>query len=210
MKRIILVIAIVFAASLRAQAPEPMPLAHGNIPGEPHHHLKIENEYVRVYYVEVPAHENTFLHQHDHDYLFVTLGDSDVINAVRDKPEVHLVLKDGETHFTRGGFAHVARNLADTPFRNITIELLHPQTGAHNVCGPVMGLGFATCDPVISSYGGVDEFETAEFTLSHEWLSAGAKHHEKATKLALLIVGLDGAKIKIKQKGKPPEILHDE
>ncbi len=122
-------VALIAAFSLEAQAPEPMPLAHGNVPGEPHHHLKIENEDVRVYYVEVPPHQDTQPHQHDHDYIYVSLGPSDVVNAVRDKPEVHLVLKDGETHFTRGGFAHVARNLADTPFRNITIELLWLEAG---------------------------------------------------------------------------------
>ncbi len=97
--------------SVSAQAPEPAPLAHGSVPGEPHHHLRIENEYVRVYYVEVPPHENTQLHQHDHDYIYVSLDPADVVNAVRDKPEVHLALRDGETHFTRGGasretFAH--------------------------------------------------------------------------------------------------------
>jgi len=209
MKRILFVLAVVFVASLRAQAPEPMPLARGNTNGEPHHHLKIENEYIRAYYVEVPPHESTQLHQHDHDYLFVTLGDSDVVNAVRDKPEVRLVLKDGETHLVRGGFAHVARNLNDAPFHNITIELLKPQTFAHNVCGPVMGSGFAACDPVISSYEGVVEFETAEISLSHMWLSSGAKHNQKSTKLAFLVVGLSGARIKIKEKGKPPEILRN-
>jgi quercetin dioxygenase-like cupin family protein len=121
----------------RAQAQEAVPLAHGNVPGEPHHHLKIENEYVRVYYVEVPPHEDTQLHQHDHDYIYVSLGPSDVVNAILNKPEIHLQLKDGETHFTRGGFAHVARNLADTPFRNITIELLKPQNNLRNVCEEV-------------------------------------------------------------------------
>jgi quercetin dioxygenase-like cupin family protein len=145
MKRRFLVITLFYCASLPAQAPEPVPLAHGNTPGEPHHHLRIENEYVRVYYVEVPPHENTQLHQHDHDYLFVTLGDSDVINAVRDKPEVHLVLKDGETHFTRGGFAHVARNLADTPFRNVTIELLKPQGVPHNRCAKIIDGPLGNC-----------------------------------------------------------------
>src|SRR5262250_3478944 len=130
--------AALLLVALPASAQEPMPLAHSNVPGEPHHHLKIENEFVRVYYVEVPPHENTQLHQHDHDYLFVTLGDSDVVNAVRDKPEVHLVLKDGETHFTRGGFAHVARNQSDAPFRNVTIELLKSQGDAKNVCAQVL------------------------------------------------------------------------
>ena len=123
--------------SAGAQAQEPVPLAHENASGEPHHHLKIENEYVRVYYVEVLPHENTLLHQHDHDYIYVSLGPSDVISAILDKPEIHLQLKDGETHFTRGGFAHVARNLADTPFRNITIELLKPQTNPYNLCGQI-------------------------------------------------------------------------
>lgn len=117
-----------------AQAQQPVPLAHGNAPGEPHHHLKIENEYVRAYYVEVPPHEATQLHQHDHDYLYVSLGPSDVMNAPLNKPEVHLALKDGEVHFTRGGFAHVARNLSDAPFRNVTVELLLPQENVRNRC----------------------------------------------------------------------------
>jgi len=129
---------LVLAFFVSAQAPEPSPLAHGNVPGEPHHHLKIENEYVRVYYVEVPPHEATQLHQHDHDYIYTSLGPADVVNAVRDKPEVHLVLKDGETHFTRGGFAHVARNLSDAPFRNVTIELLKPQGEPRNRCENVI------------------------------------------------------------------------
>jgi quercetin dioxygenase-like cupin family protein len=131
------------AFSLTAQAP--VPLAHGNVPGEPHHHLKIENEYVRAYYVEVAPHEATQLHQHDHDYIFVSLGPADVINAVLNKPEVHLVLKDGETHFARGGFAHVARNLSDTPFRNVTIELLKPQGEPRNICEKIIAGPLGDC-----------------------------------------------------------------
>jgi len=132
--------------SPNANAQEPAPLAHGNVPGEPHHHLKIENEYARVYYVEVPPHEATQLHQHEHDYIYVSLGPSDVVNAIVNKPEIHLQFKDGETHFTRGGFAHIARNLADTPFRNITIELLKPQTNLRNVCAEVaIGAPLETC-----------------------------------------------------------------
>ncbi len=137
MKPIYLLSALFFF-SLRAQAPTPVPLARGNTPGEPHHHLKIENSYVRAYYVEVPPHDATQLHQHDHDYIFVTLGDSDVTNAVLGKPEVHLQLKDGEVRFTRGGFAHVARNNSDAPFRNVTIEFLHPQSNLRNRCAVVV------------------------------------------------------------------------
>jgi len=131
MRRIRLLPALIICAALRAQAPESQP-AH--LPGEPHHHLKIENSYVRAYYVEVAPHDSTLLHQHDLDYLYVILGPADIINAVAGKPELHQVLKDGEVHFTRGGFAHVARNLSDAPFRNVTIEFLRPQGKVHNLC----------------------------------------------------------------------------
>ena len=88
MKWIATTVLLLFCSALKAQ--EPVPLAHGNVPGEPHHHLKIENEYVRVYYVEAPPHENTLLHQHDHDYIYISLGPSDVVNAIVNKPEIHL------------------------------------------------------------------------------------------------------------------------
>jgi len=156
MKRLYLVLALLLSASLLAQAPEPMPLAHGNTPGEPHHHLKIENEYVRVYYVEVPPHDMTQLHQHDHDYLFVSLGPADVINAVLNKPETHLVLRDRETHFSRGGFAHVAHNLSDAPFRNITVDLLKPQGEVENVCAQTLiSAPVGNCPKSSRSHGGL-------------------------------------------------------
>jgi len=210
MKRIVIVLALILAVSLRAQAPQPVPLAQGGQPGEPHHHLKIENEYVRAYYVEVPPHESTQLHQHDHDYLFVTLGDSDVMNAVLNKPEVRLVLKDGDVHFTRGGFAHVARNMADTPFRNVTIELLKPQQEARNVCGPVISnVGFPICDPAKPERNGnLPLFESSEVTLNLVALGSKEKHSESAIKLAFLVVGL-GPDVKMHAKGNSPKTLRE-
>ena len=194
--------------SLNAQAP--VPLAHGNVPGEPHHHLKIENEYVRAYYVEVSPHSDTQLHQHDHDYLFVTLGASEVVNAVLGKPEVKLALKDGEVRFTRGGFAHVARNLSDKPFRNVTIELLHLQEEAHNKCGLVIpGQGASICDPPFASDWADIQFETSEATLDLVWLFENGKHAESPSKLAFLVVGLGGPQVKINAKGKSPKTLRE-
>jgi quercetin dioxygenase-like cupin family protein len=94
------------------------------ITAEPSHHLALENEQVRVFKVEVAPHASTLVHRHGHDYVFVTLGDSHVSNEVQGKSPVDLQLPDGRTSFTPGGFAHAAKNLADTPFRNVTIELL--------------------------------------------------------------------------------------
>src|ERR1700674_3989950 len=93
------------------------------ITSEPSHHLALENEYIRVFKVEVAPHASTLMHHHRHDYVFVTLGDAHVSNEVEGKPPVDLKLSDGEVRFVAGNFAHVAKNLSDQPFRNATIEL---------------------------------------------------------------------------------------
>jgi quercetin dioxygenase-like cupin family protein len=97
------------------------------ITAEPMHHLVVDNEQVRAFLVEVAPHASTLLHHHGHDYLFVTLGESHVANEVLGKPPVELKLADGETRFTPGNFAHVAKNLSDQPFRNVTIELMQDE-----------------------------------------------------------------------------------
>jgi len=101
------------------------------ITAEPSHHLALENEYVRVFKVEVPAHAATLMHRHRHDYVYVTLGDAHLSNEVEGKPPVEVKLADGDTRFVPGDFAHVARNLSDQPFRNVTIELLQDEKLRH-------------------------------------------------------------------------------
>jgi oxalate decarboxylase/phosphoglucose isomerase-like protein (cupin superfamily) len=97
------------------------------ITNEPHHHLTLENKSVRVFNVEVPPHADTLMHWHRHDYIYVTLGDTEVVNAVKDKPPVTVKLQDGETRFSPATFAHIARNLSDRPFRNVTVEILEDE-----------------------------------------------------------------------------------
>jgi oxalate decarboxylase/phosphoglucose isomerase-like protein (cupin superfamily) len=98
------------------------------ITAEPHHHLTLENKSVRVFNVEVPPHSDTLMHWHRHDYIYVTLGATEVVNAVKDKPPATVKLQDGQTGFTPATFAHIARNLSDQPFRNVTVEILEDAT----------------------------------------------------------------------------------
>jgi len=112
---------LLLATATLAQQQQPV-----EITSEPSHHLVFENEYVRVFDVTVAPKATTLVHRHGHDYLVVTLGDSDVINArVGEKP-VPLHLNDGEVRYTPGDFAHAATNEGDRPFHNTTIELLQP------------------------------------------------------------------------------------
>ena len=117
MKRYVLLLAATLATA-QAVAPEV------EITAEPHHHLTLENKSVRVFNVEVPPHSDTLMHWHRHDYVYVTLGKTEVVNAVKDKAPVTITLEDGETRFSPATFAHIARNLGDRPFRNVTIEIL--------------------------------------------------------------------------------------
>ena len=110
------------AFTLTAQTPPEV-----EITAEPGHHLALENKYVRVFKVEVAPHAATLMHRHRHDYIYVTLGAAHVENDVAGKPLVTITLADGETRFLAGGFAHIAKNLSDQPFRNITIELLQDE-----------------------------------------------------------------------------------
>jgi quercetin dioxygenase-like cupin family protein len=118
MKSRLALILLFLATLLAAQTQEV------EITSEPGHHLALENAYLRVFKVEVPPHASTLMHWHRHDYMFVTLGASNVENDVKDKPPVTIKLQDGETHYSPGPFAHSAKNLAETPFRNVTIEFL--------------------------------------------------------------------------------------
>ncbi len=111
------------ATATLAQQQQPV-----EITSEPSHHKVFENEYVRVFDVTVAPKASTLVHKHNHDYLFVTLGDSDVVSARPGEKPVALKLKDGDVRFTPGNFAHAAINNSDQPFHNITIELLKPTT----------------------------------------------------------------------------------
>jgi quercetin dioxygenase-like cupin family protein len=108
------------AAILAPQAAAP----EVEITAEPHHHLVIDNPFVRVFDLEVPSHADTLMHWHRHDYIWVTLGAIEVLNSVEGKAPATVKLRDGETGFSAAPFAHFARNLLDQRFRNVTIELV--------------------------------------------------------------------------------------
>jgi quercetin dioxygenase-like cupin family protein len=105
------------------------------ITAEPHHHLLLENQQVRVWLAEVAPHDATLMHRHNHDYVFVSLGETDVQNEVEGKSPAILKMQDGETRFGAGGFAHIARDLANTPFRAIAVEFLQDEA-AHKTPPP--------------------------------------------------------------------------
>jgi quercetin dioxygenase-like cupin family protein len=182
------------------------------LPGEPHHHLKIDNEYVRAFYVEVPPHESTQLHQHDLDYFYVVLGPADIMNIPEGKPGIHQAIPDAAIHFAKGGFAHTAQNLSDKPFRNLTISFVHPQTNIRNRCEKVVDGPLSDCPapPDIASAAGPSSlpvttplFESDEVLGELVTLASGARHFERKPKNSALLMVMEGAHLRVNVAGEP-------
>jgi quercetin dioxygenase-like cupin family protein len=128
---------VFLATAVLAQQPQSV-----EITSEPSHHLVFQNEYVRVFDVTVAPRATTQIHKHNYDYVFVTLGDSDVVSARVGEQPAALKLKDGEVRYTPGHFAHAAINESDRPFHNITIELLKPTNNVKTCTGNCIAPGY--------------------------------------------------------------------
>ncbi|MFI5231581.1 MAG: hypothetical protein ACHQSE_03610 [Gemmatimonadales bacterium] len=105
---------------------------------EPHHHLVFTGKNLRVFRVVVPAHSATEIHEHAVDYFWISVGPSQFVNAAVGKPETPVTAADGSVHYTKGGFAHLARVDGDQAFHNVTIELPQPQANVRNLCVAVL------------------------------------------------------------------------
>jgi hypothetical protein len=197
----------VFAAG--AQEPKEVPVAQ-----EPSHHKVFENSYVRVFRVTIDANQSSLLHRHDLDYVYVSLGPADIINAMQGGLEIHPKLVDGQIGFAKGGFAHVATAVG-IPFNNVTIELLHAQGAAHNLCdkvveGPVLSCtsevkGLPADSPLTNSAkagpGPRRVFETDEIEVTSFLTSSEQTYSEDGRNGRLLVVG-DGSTVLLAKPGE--------
>ena len=111
-----------FAFAVLAAAQGAAPIIE--ITAEPNHHLMFENEFVRVFKVQLAPHAAMIVHTHRHDYFFTSLGESHIENDVVGKPPALRTFRDGETFFVPGDFAHTAKNLSDQTFRVVAVELM--------------------------------------------------------------------------------------
>jgi len=145
--RLCLLLAVAVAA-LHAQTPVQSPVqspAAGAaqppsvpISEEPHHHLTLQNSYVRVYRVAIISPDSTLMHRHDTPYVYMSIGDADFTNSVEGKPDAEVRMENGQLGYSKGGFSHIIRTANDKPFYNITVELLHPQNNLRSDCAKVL------------------------------------------------------------------------
>jgi quercetin dioxygenase-like cupin family protein len=101
------------------------------ISGEPRHHPKFENEYVRIWDVTVPAGDTTLWHAHRNDNVVVSFSDVRLHIETLGRDPVEGPWKFGEVRFTKATYIHRAMNVGTTTFHNFTIELLKAPGGAN-------------------------------------------------------------------------------
>jgi hypothetical protein len=207
---------LLLAFSLSAQAPDAVPIAK-----EPHHHLVLENDYVRVFRVSLRAHDATLLHQHDVPYLYVSLGPADVINAVQGKPEARIVMADGQLGYSPGHFAHIARTDAGSTFDNVTIELLKPQGEPRNLCDKIVAGPVKECSsdfsklpsnsPLIALAQAMrqrGQLETDEIVVTSFSIALKMNYNEPDLQSSRLLVVDDNSELQVESPGETSKPLH--
>jgi quercetin dioxygenase-like cupin family protein len=106
------------------------------IKGEPRHHPKFENEFVRILDVTVPAGDATLWHVHRNDNVVVTLEGASLRIEKVGASTADVQWKTGDVNFGKATYVHRAINIGTTAFRNLTIELLKSPAGSPAVSNP--------------------------------------------------------------------------
>lgn len=189
MMRSLAVALLSLSGLLPSAVQSPVPVAN-----EPRHHLKFENEYVRVFDVVVPPGDTTLFHVHSSDYAFVSIGDATLKAEVLGGQPSGLILKDGEARFTKGPITHRVTNVAGAPFRNITIEILK-SPGA---------VGFSTPD---TSPGHSVVLENDRVRIERLILEPGRSTNIHTHSLSALSVFLTKSKVRVESPGAKAETV---
>src|SRR5882724_1221220 len=103
------------------------------ISGEPRHHPKFENEFVRIWDVTVPAGDATLWHAHRNDNVVITLGGANLRIETAGGAPAELEWNFGDVKFGKATYVHRAMNVGTTPFHNLTIELLKSPLGPQSI-----------------------------------------------------------------------------
>ena len=93
---------------------------------EPAHRLVLQNPHVRVFDVWLPPGKESLWHVHRHDGISVRLADATIADQPEDGPAETFRLRRGVVAYgaTPTARTHRVRNVGETTFHNIYIELL--------------------------------------------------------------------------------------
>lgn len=192
-KRLVFVL-LVAAAMFAQRAPEAVPVEQ-----EPRHKTVLENEFVRVFRVEIPPGESALLHRHAQDYFWIVVRGSDMETTVAGGSPERQPLADGEKSVSKAPIVHKVANVGSRTFLTVAIELKNGFNERAIRCG----MGERPCasevgDMTEPQYAVATLFETDRMKVSEIELDPKAvlPTHEHALPhlvIALTALELEGA-----------------
>jgi hypothetical protein len=100
---------------------------------EPHHHIRFENEYLRVLDIIVEPGDATLFHEHRLDMTALVLDGADLKNEVPDSTAAAIVRAEPESvsffNYQKDAYVHRVTNLSDERFEVFSFEILVPAPG---------------------------------------------------------------------------------
>jgi hypothetical protein len=121
----VLALTLLCCSILAAQTPVDMA-------GESHHKLLLENDRVRAFLVTLPPRQETPLVEHKHNFLTVTLNDSEIVIWNQgESPIMHFRFAQGETRFLMNGATRGMRNDSEAEYRSVSVEFLDPKVTSY-------------------------------------------------------------------------------
>jgi len=105
---------------------------------EPHPHLALHNDYVKMFTVEVVRGDSILLHRHDQDTIAIAIGEQLVTVGIPGKPDVHQKNADAQVRLQRSGYMHSTHVDGDAPCHTVAGKLMHAQTTFHKVCAEIL------------------------------------------------------------------------
>lgn len=176
------------------------------ITSEPHHHMVVENNFVRAFAFSVDPGKSTLMHKHDHDYVSVFIGDSSGTNQKEGGQPAPVSFKDGDVKFAAAGVVHLVADTGTTPIRNATIELLKPTTNAKactESCAveiPCDSADKTKCVSVVKAFGS-DQWQVTIVTIP-----AGSTYPEHTHAGGVLTVALTDSSVIMRSKSRARDI----
>jgi hypothetical protein len=161
---------------------------------EGHHHFVFENAYVKVYYVEIPAHDATLPHRHDLPHI--NLPPPEIASAAASSSSAPSSQRIGVSYLA-GNFSHAMKNSTDIAVRNVAVELVRPQGIVRNRCiEALQGQPLDSCDKPASSDSSrplhYTLFETDEIVVQYWEIGPNATIAPADPHLSVLVGGMSG------------------
>jgi quercetin dioxygenase-like cupin family protein len=160
---------------------------------EPRHHVKFENEYVRVIDAAVPRGDATLFHTHSLDNIPVVISGGKLRTELLGGEPKDSSVVTGGISFAEATYTHRITNIGDTNLRFIDAEILK------SAGGPVPA---ATLSRV---RGHTLAFENQRVRIYRILLEPGQSTGVHTHQLSLLNVAVSGGRLSIEQAGKKAE-----